>query len=241
MNAKNEETKAFRRVLLKVSGEALKGKSADPFDPAFLEYLAGEIRSVVDEGFEVGVVVGGGNIFRGLGGEQRGVERVTGDTMGMLATAINCLALSDALERAECPSVVFSAFPFPGALAMSANAARAALDDGIVVLFAGGTGNPFFSTDSASALRALETGCDALLKATKVDGVYDKDPVRYPDARFLRRVSFDEALSRDLKVMDAAAFSLCRDNGMPILVFNIFEKGNILKAVKGEEIGSVVG
>ncbi|MBP7866685.1 MAG: UMP kinase [Acidobacteria bacterium] len=231
----------YGRVLLKVSGEALQGKTTEPFDPEFLDYLGNEISEVAELGYEVGIVVGGGNIFRGLSGKDFGVERVTGDYMGMLATLINCLAISEALNRKGCKTRVLSPFFLPQVSdAVSWVNARQALEEGFVVLFAGGTGNPFFTTDSAAVLRALEAGCRVVLKATKVNGVYDKDPSMNPDAVFMPRLTYDEALSRNLGVMDATAFSLCREHHLPIVVFNIFEPGNIRRAVMGERVGSLV-
>lgn len=232
----------YRRVLLKISGEALMGQGSGPFDPSFLEFLASEIAAARQAGLELGIVTGGGNIFRGLSGTGQGVDRITGDYMGMLATLINALGLSSFLKAKQVPCRILAPIPYPQIAepACAANARRAA-GEGLVVLFAGGTGNPFFTTDSGAALRALELGCDALFKATKVDGIYDRDPVRHPEAVFLPRLSYDEALRRQIGVMDQAAFSLCRDHQIPIVVFNIHQPGQLLRAARGEPAGSLVG
>ncbi len=236
-----DTTFRYHRVLLKLSGEALMEGGTDPFSPTFLDFLADELSQVHRSGIQLGVVIGGGNIFRGLSGTQQGIDRTTGDYMGMLATVINCLALSSMLQTRQCPTRILSPFPVAQISEVaSAAAARTHLDEGKLVLFAGGTGNPYFTTDTTAALRALEAECDILFKATKVDGVYDSDPAHNPQARFLPRVTFAEALEQDLRIMDRTAFALCQENKLPIMVFNIFKPGNILRALRGEEIGSLV-
>ncbi|HMO64689.1 MAG TPA: UMP kinase [Verrucomicrobiota bacterium] len=231
----------YRRVLLKLSGEALGGASGQGLEPQVLSGTAAQIREVRELGVEIAVVVGGGNIFRGLQGSQRGIERATGDYMGMLATLINALAMQDALEKAGVPTRVQSAInvaqvaePFIRRRAMRH------LEKGRVVIFAAGTGNPFFSTDTAASLRAVEMGAEIILKATKVDGVYDSDPKQNPAAVRFDQLTFQEALKRDLKVMDATAFAQCKDNRMPILVFDLGTPGNIRRAVLGEAVGTLV-
>jgi uridylate kinase len=241
MILRGEAQVKYQRVLLKLSGEALMGGGREPWSGDFMDYLAAEIRSVHDAGIQLGVVVGGGNIFRGSAGAIRGVDRVTGDYMGMLATLINCLALADRLERHGCSCQILSPFPLPQSTRpASADNARQAMENGRVVLFAGGTGNPFFTTDSAAVLRALESGCQAVLKGTKVDGVYDRDPGKDPAARFLPRLSYREALEQRLGVMDLAAFSLCLEHDLPIVVFDITRPGNVLQAALGAAVGSLV-
>lgn len=231
----------YQRVLLKLSGEALMGAGSDPFDSRFVDYLCDEIAGLHRRGVELGIVIGGGNIFRGLAGAAQGVDRVSGDYMGMLATVINCLALASALRQRDIPCAILSPFPMPQvAGAVSAANARQELAAGRVVLFAGGTGNPFFTTDSAAVLRALEAGCQVVLKATKVDGVYDRDPLKHPDAVFLPRLTYAEALAKRLAIMDQTAFSLCQEHGLPIIVLNIHQPGNILRALEGEAVGSLV-
>lgn len=224
----------YRRVLLKISGEALMGGQGFGLDPDTLARLAGEIASVVRGGIEVCVVVGGGNIFRGVSVAAGGVERATADYMGMLATVMNALAMQGALETLGLQTRVQSALPI--AAVCEPYIRRRAIrhmELGRVVIFAAGTGNPFFTTDTAAALRASEMGCDALLKATRVDGVYDADPEKVPGARRHERLSYMEVLSRDLKVMDASAISLARENGIPILVFSIHNAGAFAEVVRG--------
>jgi len=231
----------YKKILLKISGEALMGKGSDPYDASFLEFLADEIVEIYRLGVMIGIVAGGGNIFRGLSGTQCGVERIAGDYMGMLATLINSLALSSVLKSRGCPTQILSPFPISQIADISSSLnARQAMEDGLIVLFSGGTGNPFFTTDSAAVLRALEAGCQVVLKATKVDGIYDCDPVQNPKATFIPHMTYEEALSRDIRVMDQTAFSLCRENNLPIKVFNITKKGNIRRAVTGEGVGSLV-
>ncbi|MEW6719443.1 MAG: UMP kinase [Thermodesulfobacteriota bacterium] len=233
---------SYRRILLKLSGEALMGRQAYGIDEKILAGLAEEIREVTELGVQVALVIGGGNIFRGIGSSRAmGIERASADYMGMLATVINCLALQEVLERSGVDTRVLSAIEMR-AIAEPYIRRRALrhLEKGRVVIFAAGTGNPYFTTDTAAALRAMEIGADAIFKATKVDGVYDRDPMADPKARKFSRLSYLDVLRKKLKVMDATAISLCMDNGLPIVVFNLTRKGNILKVVTGEKIGTVV-
>jgi uridylate kinase len=231
----------YRRVLLKVSGEALMGGRDYGLDPVMVERIAGEIQSVHDLGVELCLVIGGGNIFRGLSGAAVGMERASADYMGMLATVINSLAMQNELERRGVTTRVQSAISMQSICEpYIRRRALRHLEKGRVVIFGAGTGNPFFTTDTAAALRASEMGCDALLKATKVDGVYDADPARNPDAVKFDELTYNEVLVRGLKVMDATAISLCMDNAMPIVVFDLLTDGNISKAVRGEKIGTLV-
>jgi uridylate kinase len=232
---------AFKRILLKLSGEALMGKLDYGISPDVMSRLAGEIKELIDLRVQVAIVVGGGNIFRGLSGSERGIERATGDYMGMLATVINALALQDALEKQHVPTRVQSAISMTQvAEPFIRRRAVRHLEKGRVVIFAGGTGNPYFSTDTAAALRANEMNAEAILKATKVDGIYDSDPKKNPAAKRYTQVSYQEALTRQLKVMDAAAFALCMDNAMPIVVFDLFKPHNIKRVVMGEKVGTLV-
>lgn len=226
--------KGYRRVLLKISGEALMGEQEFGLDPAVVERVANEIQSVLKLGVEVCVVIGGGNIFRGVSGAASGMERATADYMGMLATVINALSLQSALEQKNVATRVQSALPIAAVCEpyIRRRAVRH-MEKGRVVIFAAGTGNPFFTTDTAAALRATEMGCDALLKATKVDGVYTADPVKDPKAVRYDRLSYMECLSKDLKVMDASAISLARENRIPILVFSIHNHGAFAEVVQG--------
>ena len=232
----------YRRILLKLSGEALLGDEEYGIDPRIIARIASEISEVARSGIEVAVVIGGGNIFRGAGLAESGIDRVTGDHMGMLATVMNSLALQDALESIECTARVMSAISIHDVCEdyIRRRAVRH-LQKGRVVICAGGTGNPFFTTDTAAALRAIEIGADLLLKATKVDGIYSADPKLDPTAQFFDHVSYDEVIEKKLKVMDANAIVLCRDQGMPIRVFNVFDEGSLFKLVRGESIGSRVG
>jgi uridylate kinase len=234
-------TLKYRRVLLKMSGEVLAGNGGVGIDRGRLDGLAQELKELHGKGVQVGLVVGGGNIFRGAAGALQGVDRVTGDHMGMLATVINSLAVQDVLTQVGVPARVMTAVrmtqiaePFVRRTAIEH------LDSGSIVILAGGTGNPFFTTDTAGVLRAIEIGAEVLLKGTKVDGVYDSDPVRNPNAVRYKRLSYDDALSQDLRVMDATAFSLSRDNGMPIIVFDINATGTLQRIVAGEEVGTLV-
>ncbi len=232
---------AYERVILKVSGESLRGADGAPVSADSAAWLAGEIRGATAAGAEVGVVIGGGNIIRGAVAAGDGSDRVTTDSMGMLATVINALALRLALENQGQSAVVMSAVPSGSVTEpFSARRARALLKNGTVVMFAGGTGNPFFSTDTAAALRAAEVGAHALLKGTKADGVYDADPAIHPDAKRFEEIAYLEVIERRLGVMDMTAFSLCRDLGLPIVVFDLFRDGNIRRVVEGETIGTLV-
>ncbi len=232
----------YRRILLKLSGEVLRDSaSGECLSDAILAAMAAQIKAVRQLGVQVGVVIGGGNIFRGLKGQDRGFGRAHGDNMGMLATMINSLALQSALEAAGVPAKALSATAMPALCELyTFRRALELLDAGTVVIIGGGTGNPFFTTDSASALRAAEIGAQVLLKATKVDGIYDADPVKNPQAVKFDRLTYSEALARRLKVMDAAAFSLCMDNQIPILVFDFFKRGELLRVVRGEKAGTLV-
>ena len=231
----------YRRILLKLSGEALGGETGVGISPQAVRDMAEQIREVRDLGVQVVVVVGGGNIFRGLSGSQRGVERATGDYMGMLATVINALALQDALEKLGVATRVQSAITMSQvAEAFIRRRAVRHLEKGRVVIFGGGTGNPYFSTDTAAALRANEIGVEVILKATKVDGIYDCDPKTNPKARRYSEISYPEALRKRLRVMDSTAFSLCMDNKMPIIVFDLFKPHNLRRVVMGEKVGTRV-
>jgi uridylate kinase len=225
----------YRRVLLKLSGEALMGDRESGLDPEMFARIADEVRSVHALGVEICLVLGGGNIFRGATGEAGGMERASGDYMGMLATVINALAMQNVLEQRGVATRVQSAISMQSICEpYIRRRALRHLEKGRVVIFAGGTGNPFFTTDTAAALRASEMGCDALLKATKVDGVYDADPHRVAGAKRFERLSYHDVLARDLQVMDAAAISLARENSIPILVFSIFENGGFAAVVQGK-------
>jgi uridylate kinase len=231
----------YRRILLKLSGEALGGEAALGICPEAVHDMAAQVAEVRELGVEVVIVVGGGNIFRGLQGSERGIERATGDYMGMLATVINALALQDALEKHSVTTRVLSAISMT-AICEPFIRRRAVrhLEKGRVVIFAAGTGNPYFSTDTAAALRANEINAEVVLKATKVDGIYDKDPKKHADAKRYERITYTEALEKRLKVMDAAAFALCQDNKMPIIVFDFFRPHNLLRVVSGARVGTLV-
>jgi uridylate kinase len=232
----------YKRVLLKLSGEAFAGDQGYGIDPNFLEYITAEIKSLVDEGVQLAVVIGGGNIFRGITGLEIGIDRATGDYMGMLATVINALALQSALEKLrEIPTRVLSAIEMRQvAEPYIRRRAIRHLEKGRVVIFAAGTGNPFFSTDTAGALRAAEISAQLFIKATKVDGIYTDDPVKNPQAEFIDEISYLETINRGIKVMDHTALTLCMENKIPILVLNINKPGNLLRAVRGERVGSLV-
>ncbi len=231
----------YSRILLKLSGEALGGEDGRSINAAAVNRMAEQIREVRDLGVQVVIVLGGGNIFRGLAGSERGIERATGDYMGMLATVINSLALQDALEKLGVATRVQSAITMAQvAEAFIRRRAVRHLEKGRVVIFGGGTGNPFFSTDTAAALRANEIGAEVILKATKVDGIYDRDPMKHPGARRYSKITYLEALKRQLKVMDSTAFSLCMDNKMPIIVFDLFKPHNLKRVVLGEKVGTLV-
>ncbi|MBI4459991.1 MAG: UMP kinase [Acidobacteria bacterium] len=231
----------FKRILLKLSGEALGGTQGYGVDSQRAEEIANEVREVHDLGVEIAIVIGGGNIFRGVAESAKKMDRAAADHMGMLATVVNALALQDAMEKLSVPTRVMSAIvmhqvaePF-----IRRRAVRH-LEKGRVVIFAAGTGNPYFSTDTAAALRAMEIRADVILKATKVDGVYDADPARVKSAKLFPEISYTEMLSQNLTVMDSTAISLCRENSLPVIVFNLNVPGNILRVVQGEKIGSLV-
>ncbi len=231
----------YRRVLLKLSGEALTAEDGHGIDPDVLQGIAAEIKDVRQLGCELAIVIGGGNIFRGLAGSARGMERANADYMGMLATVINALALQDALERMGVMTRVLSAITMQQiAEPYIRRRATRHLEKGRVVIFAAGTGNPFFTTDTAASLRAVEINAEVILKATNVDGVYDADPRQCATATRFRELSYIDFLSRHLKVMDSTAISLCMDNGLPIIVFDLNTHGNIKRAVGGEAIGTIV-
>jgi uridylate kinase len=239
--ATRKSTPKYRRILLKLSGEALGGEAGFGISPEALQDMAAQVAEVRELGVEVVIVVGGGNIFRGLQGSEKGIERATGDYMGMLATVINALALQDALEKQKVTTRVLSAISMT-AICEPFIRRRAVrhLEKGRVVIFAAGTGNPYLSTDTAAALRANEINAEVVLKATKVDGIYDEDPRKHADAKRYETIRYSEALEKRLKVMDAAAFALCQDNRMPIVVFDFFKPHNLLRVVKGEAVGTVV-
>ena len=231
----------YKRVLLKLSGESLGGPSGKGLEPDCLTAYAKEVAAAAKAGLQVAIVNGGGNIFRGLQGAQKGFDRVDGDKMGMLATIINSLALKIFLKQEGVEAEVFTSTPMePYAKYYMRDDAVKVLERGGVVLIAGGTGNPFFTTDSGAALRALEIGADALLKGTRVDGVYTADPEKDPTAVRYDELSFEEAISKHLKVMDQTAFALCSDGKMPIIVFNMNESGNLTRLLKGEKVGTLV-
>lgn len=225
----------YKRVLLKISGESLMGKQAYGIDTDMVSRVADEIKGVVEQGIEVSLVIGGGNIFRGVSGAAAGMERATGDYMGMLATVMNALAMQSALEQKDVPVRVMSALPISAVCEpYIRRRAMRHMEKGRIVIFAAGTGNPFFTTDTAAALRASEMNCDALLKGTRVDGVYDQDPEKHKSARRFDALNYMDVLSRDLKVMDASAISLSRENNIPILVFSISDSGGFQRVLKHE-------
>jgi uridylate kinase len=231
----------MRRILLKLSGESLAGKQGFGIDSEMLAVFANEIFAAVEKGAEVAVVLGGGNIFRGLSGSKKGVSRVQGDYMGMLATAINSLALQDALKQRGIKAEVLSGIEIsPLCKKMSSSVAIDLLKNKTVVVIAGGTGNPYFTTDSAAALRAIETEADALLKGTRVDGIYSADPEKDPKATKFDELTFDEAYEKHLNIMDMTAFTLCKENNMPVIVFDIHGKGNLAAILEGKKVGTLV-
>lgn len=231
----------YKRVLLKLSGEALLGERSFGIDPKEVEHLAQSIKTIHDAGIEVGIVVGGGNIFRGMAGSQNGMDRAQADYMGMLATVMNGLALQDGFEHAGLKTRVMTSIQMQQiAEVYIRRRAIRHLEKGRIDIFAGGTGNPYFTTDSAAALRALEIDAQCVIKATKVDGIFNKDPEKYPDAQRYELISHKDVLAKDLRVMDAAATALCRDNNLPIMVLNINEKNAFERALKGHHVGTLV-
>ena len=231
----------YKRILLKLSGEALMGQGTHGIDPAVARRLASEIHTVVSQGTQLGLVIGGGNLLRGASLASQGMNRVSGDHMGMLATVMNALAMQDAIEKAGRDCRVMSALTIDQVCEpYSTRQAIRHLEQGRVVIFAAGTGSPFFTTDSAASLRAIEIGADIMLKATKVDGVYTADPMKDPQATLYKRISYDEALAQKLGVMDATALVLCSEHSMPLRVFNVFEAGQLGRIVDGQDIGTLV-
>ena len=235
------ESPFYKKILLKLSGEALMGDQEFGISSDVIASYAKQIKEIVDLGVEVSIVIGGGNIFRGISGAAQGVDRVTGDHMGMLATVINSLALQNSIEKLGVQTRVQTAIEMPKvAEPFIKRRAQRHLEKGRVVIFGAGTGNPYFTTDTAAALRAIEMETDVVIKATKVDGIYDKDPVKFADAKKYEKVTYNEVLAKDLKVMDATAISLCRENKLPIIVFNSLVEGNLKKVIMGENIGTTV-
>jgi len=231
----------YKRVLLKFSGEALAGQKHTGLDPEMITQIATEIKSAAEAGVQMGIVFGGGNIFRGLSVAGEAMDRVRADYMGMLGTVINALAMQDALEKLGLRTHVFSAVPMiEVAELMIIRNARNYLDHGEIVIFSGGTGRPFFSTDSGAALRAVEVQAEAIIKATKVDGVFDKDPEKYDDAKFYSRLDYQTAIEKRLKVMDLTAITICQDNNLPIIVYNMKIPGNLRKVLTGANVGTLI-
>jgi len=231
----------YKRVLLKLSGESLMGEQQYGIDSQRLNDYAEQIKEIVDQGVQVGIVIGGGNIFRGLSGASKGFDRVKGDSMGMLATVINSLALNSALEAIDCKSRVLTAIRMePIGEFYSKQKAVDYLTEGYVTIFSAGTGNPYFTTDTGSSLRGIEIEADVMLKGTRVDGVYTADPEKDPTATKYDKISFDEIYHKDLRVMDLTATTMCKENNLPIVVFDMDTKGNLLKVIKGENIGTLV-
>jgi uridylate kinase len=232
---------AYARILLKLSGESLMGNEGYGIDPEVMKRIALQVKEVKDLGVSIAIVVGGGNIYRGIRAEEQGLDRATGDYMGMIATVMNAVALQDCLETLGLDTRVQTAVQMAQvAEPYIRRRAIRHLEKGRTVIFAGGTGNPYFTTDTTAALRAMEIGAEVILKATRVDGVYDKDPERFPDATFFPEITYLEVLNRNLRVMDATAISLCMENKLPIVVFNLRVKGNMTKAVLGERVGTLV-
>ncbi len=233
--------KKYKRILLKLSGEALTGQESFGIDPRILDRMALEVGQLVGIGVQVGLVVGGGNLFRGAALQAAGLDRVTGDHMGMLATVMNALALRDALERSNISTQVMSAIPMSGVVDhYDRRKAIRALSNGDVVIFAAGTGNPFFTTDSSACLRGIEVDAQLVLKATKVDGIYSADPMKFPDAIRYEHLTYDEVLDKKLEVMDLTAICLCRDHQMPVRVFEMEKSGALLNIVRGGEEGTLI-
>jgi len=232
----------YKRILLKLSGEALMGEQGYGIDAGTVDYMSREIRSVSRMGVEIAIVIGGGNIFRGVEASVQGIERASADYMGMLATVINALALQNSLERQGLPTRVQSAIEMRElAEPYIRRKAVRHLEKKRVVIFAAGTGNPYFTTDTAAALRAMEIGADVILKGTKVDGVYSADPVKVPEARLYKKIKYIDVLRQGIAVMDSTAITLCMDNSLPIIVYNMKKKGNLKKIVEGRRIGTIVG
>lgn len=233
---------AYKRILLKVSGEVLAGDQSFGIEPQFLNAMAAQIVQAAKAGVQIAIVIGAGNIFRGMAVAAKGADRVTGDVMGMLGTVINSLALGDAIEQAGVKVKVYTSVPMPTvADTFTARDANAALSDGFVVVCAGGTGNPFFTTDTAAALKAIELRCDVLLKGTKVDGVYSEDPKKNPRAHRYEQISHEEVIARNLRIMDTAAFALARDNGLPIIVYALGDDGGLMGVLAGHTRSTRVG
>ncbi|PJA96991.1 MAG: UMP kinase [Ignavibacteriales bacterium CG_4_9_14_3_um_filter_34_10] len=237
-----KENIKYKRILLKLSGESLMGEKNGGIDPKMLEYFAHEIKKIFDLKIQVGIVIGGGNIYRGLSASEQGIDRVTGDQMGMLATVINALALQNSLEKAGMYTRLMSAIQM-NEIAEPYIRRRAIrhLEKGRIVIFGAGTGHPYFSTDTAASLRAVEIEADAIIKGTRVDGVFDSDPEKNSNAEMFSEISYSDVLNKDLRVMDLTAISLCKENDLPIIVFNMNKKNNLLKVITGGEVGTVVG
>jgi uridylate kinase len=242
VTAPTSKSPRFKRILLKLSGEALMGDGKYGISPRTLQQIAQEVRDVVEMGVEIGIVIGGGNIFRGVSASAEGMDRASADYMGMLATVINALSLQDSLEKLGVYTRVQSAIEMQQlAEPYIRRRAMRHLEKGRVVIFAAGTGNPYFTTDTAASLRAMEIHAEVILKATKVDGIYSADPVKDPTATRYKTLSYLDVLKKDLKVMDSTAISLCKDNDLPIIVFDLGQHGNIIKVVSGEDVGTLVG
>ena len=232
----------YNRILLKISGEALAGETGFGIDADVISNIADEVSSVWKLGVQIAIVIGGGNIFRGIKGTGKGIDRVTGDYMGMLATVINALAFQDVLEKRGVPTRVATAIEMRAiAEPYIRRKAQRHLEKGRVVIFASGTGNPFFTTDTAAALRGIEMGVDVLLKATNVDGVYSSDPKKDKNAKLYSSLSYDDVIEQDLRVMDLTAITLCKENKLPIIVYNLKKNGSLVKIIKGEEVGTYIG
>lgn len=241
MGSSEKTIPEYKRVLLKLSGEALQGPGQFGISSDVIEYVSEEIKSIYSLGVQTAIVIGGGNIFRGVSSSSKGMDRSTADYMGMLATVINALALQDFLERKGLPTRIQTALEIKQvAEPFIKRRAIRHLEKGRIVIFAAGTGNPFFTTDTAATLRALQMGADIIMKATKVDGIYDKDPVKNKDASKFTELTYMEILKKGLKVMDATSISLCMEGNIPIVVFDLFEKGNIEKVIRGEKVGTIV-
>jgi uridylate kinase len=234
-------TPAYKRILLKLSGEALAGSQGQGINTTVIKQIAQDVAEAFKTGVEIGIVIGGGNIYRGVAASAEGMDRASADYMGMLATCINALALQDALEKENVPTRVQTAIEMAEiAEPYIRRKAIRHLEKGRIVIFGAGTGNPFFTTDTAASLRAMEISAEIIMKATKVDGIYDKDPKKFPDAKKFEKISYIEVLNKGLNVMDSTAISLCMDNKLPIITFDLTQRGNVLKAVMGETIGTLV-